>query len=112
MYEFNQYNLNIKSDFEIKTFKDRECDLDLLILLNDRTVNFNLNSTNLSSRLQFNDIKSILIRICKDPNSNIGTVHFLKDSGIHSTICNFEFNYLNQGLSILLKDYSVEMNFI
>lgn len=110
MYTFNEYNLNIESDFEIKVFKDMEHDFDLIIPLNDRTLNFNSSCEHICSRMQFNGIESILIRACKD-NNTIGTIHFLKDKGIHSTICNFEFDYFNKKLVILLKDFVVEMNF-
>lgn len=110
MYEFKQYNLNLVSDFEIKVFKDRECDIDLIIPLNNRTLNLILDSNNIASRIQFNEVESILIRLRKDDN-NIGTIHFLKDKGIHSTICNFEIDYFSKKLSILINEYTVEMNF-
>lgn len=106
---FNNYNLNIVSDFEIKTFREDENDIDLLISIDDRTLNLNMDSCHIRSRMQFTGVHGILIRACKD-NSNIATIHLLKDRGIHSTICNFEVDYSNLIIEIRSMEFYVDMN--
>jgi len=110
MKEFNSYNLNIQSDFLIKVFRENEEEIDLIIPLDKRTTNLYIKHmpSFIPARIQFKDVNSILIRICKDLNNNIGTIHFLNDSGIHSTISNFEINYLNHSLHIMFKEYYVD----
>lgn len=106
---FNNYNLNIASDFEVKVFREDENDIDLLISLDNRTLNFNIDSSHIRSRIQFTGVQGILIRACKD-NNNIATIHLLKDRGIHSTICNFEVDYSDLILEINFMEFYVEMN--
>ncbi|WP_283591429.1 hypothetical protein [Clostridium butanoliproducens] len=106
---FNNYNLNIVSDFEIKTFREDENDIDLLISLDNRTLNLNVDSSLIKSRMQFTGVQGILIRACKGDN-NIATIHLLKDKGIHSTICNFEIDYSNLFLEINSMKFYVEMS--
>ena len=110
MKEFNSYNLNIQSDFLIKVFRENEVEIDLIISLDKRTTNLYIKDMPkfIPSRIQFNDVNSILIRLCKDLNNNIGTIHFLSDSGIHSTMSNFEINYLNHNLHVMFKEYYVD----
>lgn len=110
MKEFNSYNLNIESDFLIKVFRENDEEMDLIIPLDKRTTNLYISAMPkfIPSRIQFNDVNSILIRLCKDLNNNRGTVHFLSDSGIHSTMCNFEIDYLDHRFQILFKEYYVD----
>lgn len=110
MINFNSYNLNINSDFEIKTFREDENDIDLLISLDNRTLNLNVDSNSIISRIQLTGVQGILIRACKC-NNNVATVHLLKDKGIHSTICNFEIDYSNLIIEINSMEFYVEMNF-
>jgi len=108
--EFNSYNLNIQSDFLIKVFRENEEEIDLIIPLDKRTTNLYINAMPkfIPSRIQFNDVNSILIRLCKDLNNNIGTIHFLNDNGIHSTMSNFEIDYKGHIFQILFKEYYVD----
>ena len=106
---FANYNLNINSDFEIKIFREDENDIDLLISIDDRTLNLNMDSYHIRSRIQFTGVQGILIRACKD-NNNIATIHLLKDRGIHSTICNFEVDYSDLIIKIRNMEFYVDMN--
>jgi hypothetical protein len=108
--EFNDYNLKVFSDFPIKTLKENEAEMDIIIPIDKRTVNLYIKDMPklISSRIQYVDINSIMIRICKDLANNIGTVHFLIDSGVHSTICNFELDYSNCQLNILHKEFYID----
>lgn len=106
---FNNYNLNINSDFEIKVFREDENDVDLLISIDNRTLNLNMDSYCIRSRMQFTGVQGILIRACKD-NNNIATIHLLKDKGIHSTICNFEVDYIDLIIEIRSMEFYVDMN--
>lgn len=110
MKEFNSYNLNIQSDFLIKAFRENEEEMDLIIPLDKRTTNLYIKDMPrfIPSRIQFNDVNSILIRICKDLKNNIGTIHFLNDNGIHSTMGNFEIDYQGHILQIIFKEYYVD----
>jgi hypothetical protein len=110
MNEFKQYNLNLISDFPVKVLKEREEDLDLIIPTHKRTINLLIDNMpdSIASRIQYSDVNSIVIRICKDLNNNIGTIHFLNDEGIHSSISNFEVNYTKGSINILLKDYYID----
>lgn len=110
MNEFKEYNLNLISDFPIKVFKERDEDLDLIIPVDMRTINLCIDNMPefVTSRIQYNNINSIIIRLCKDLNNNIGTIHFLADEGIHSTISNLEIDYSKVNLKVLFKDYYIE----
>lgn len=111
MYQYNNYGLTLTSSFPIKAFKENSKEIDLIINLNNRTVNLNLPSIKyLQSRMQFNGIENILIRIRKDENS-IGTIHFLKENAIHSTLCNFEIDYKDLNVVVEFKEFFVDMNF-
>lgn len=114
MKEFNNYNLNLISDFPVKIFKDREEDLDLIIPIENRTVNLCVDNMPqvIASRIQYSNVNSLMIRISKEESNNIGTVHFLSDEGAHSTMSNFEIDYGKWHIKVLLKEYSVDMLFV
>ncbi len=106
----NIYNLKINSDFPVEIFRENDYEADILIVLNYRTVNMNISSMpqHIKSRIQFVDVYSILIRVSKEENANIATIHMLKDKGIHSTICNFELDYSTETIYIEFKEFCVE----
>lgn len=110
MTEFKEYNLNLTSDFPIRVFKEYGEDLDLIIPIEKRTVNLCIDSLPefLPSRIQYNGVNSIVVRISKNLSDNIGTIHFLGDEGIHSTISNIEIDYSKIHLKVLFKEYYVE----
>jgi hypothetical protein len=110
MKEFKGYNLSLISDFEIKVFKERAEDIDLIIPIQKRTINLLIDNMPdiITSRIQYNNVSSIVIRICKDLSNNIGTIHFLGDEGIHSTVSNVEIDYSKVNLKVLFKDHCVD----
>jgi hypothetical protein len=109
--EYKNSSLYIKSDFEIKSVKEWEYDVDLLISLEDRCLNIYLDDIPqyIMSRIQLPNVRGILIRYCKLQENNICTIHFLKDIGMHSTILNFEVDYSKHFVNISDKEYFVEM---
>lgn len=109
--EYKDNGLCIKSDYEIKTVKEWEYDVDLLIPLEDRCLNLYLDDMPqyVLSRMQLPSVRGVLIRYCKSEENNICTIHFLKDSGIHSTMLNFEIDYSKHFIDIIDKEYFVEM---
>ncbi|WP_142413669.1 hypothetical protein [Hathewaya massiliensis] len=108
--EYENHNLKIISDFPIKVIREDKNEVDLIINLDYRCLNLNLPEKNIiNSRIQFTLVKSIMIRFCKGNSNNIATIHFMKDSGLHSTMANFEVNYLDKKIIIKQEDNSVEM---
>lgn len=114
MEEFNMYNLNLISDFPVKVFKERDEDLDLIIPIENRTVNLCIDNMPqvIASRIQYNAVNSIMIRISKDEDDNIGTIHFLSNEGVHSTVSNFEIDYGKCNIKVLFKEHYVDILFI
>lgn len=112
IYEKN--NLNITCDFEVKEIIKDEYNIDLIIPMEQRCVNLYFENlpTYIKSRIQFPKVKSILIRFCIKEVDNICTVHFLSDSGIYSTMANFEIDYSETYIEIKDKEFSVDMKII
>jgi hypothetical protein len=108
---YEKSNLKIVSDFEIKEIQKDEYNIDLIIPIEYRCVNlyFDNFSKYINSRVQFPKVKSILIRFCTTEDNNICTIHFLSDSGIHSTIANFEIDYSEIDMEVRDKEFFVEM---
>ncbi|MCB2294898.1 hypothetical protein LGK95_15525 [Clostridium algoriphilum] len=108
---YEKCNFKIRSDFVIKEVKKNEYNFDLLIPTEDRCINLYLNNLNrqINSRMQFTSVKSILIRICNIEDNNICTIHFLSDSGSHSTMANFEMDYSKTFIEIRNKEFFVDM---
>jgi len=109
IYEKN--NLKIISDFEIKEIKKDEHNIDLIIPMQQRCVNLYLENlpSYIKSRVQFPSVKSVLIRFCDIEHNNICTVHFLGDSGINSTIANFEMDFSKIFIEALDKEFFVDI---
>lgn len=108
--EYENHKLKLISDFPIKVIREDKNEIDLIINLDYRCLNLNLpEKSTINSRIQFTIVKGIMIRYCKDNGNNIATIHFMKDSGLHSTMANFELNYLDKKIIIKQEDNSVEM---
>lgn len=101
--------MKIVTDYELRIIKEDENDTDVLIDLDRRTVNFEIDKLPkyLNSRFQFNDVKSIIIRFTK-LGDNICTIHFLRSVDLHSGIVNFEVDYTEHFIEIIDKKYCVE----
>ena len=108
---YEKSNLKISSDFEVKAIQKDEYNVDLIIPMGYRCVNlyFNNFSKCINSRMQFPTVKSILIRFCTLEDNNICTIHFLSDSGVHSTMANFEMNYSEDFIELKEKEFFVNM---
>ncbi|QZY56371.1 hypothetical protein [Crassaminicella profunda] len=102
----------IDHDFEIRVVREEKNDIDLLIPIENRTLNLYLEGEEvLNSRMQFSTIKGILFRFCTLENSHICTIHLLRNIDIHSSIVNFEIDYKDYFIGIKNKEYFIEMRF-
>jgi hypothetical protein len=108
---YEKSNLNIVSDFIIKEVQKDEYNVDLIIRVEYRCVNLYFDNLPkyINSRIQFPSVKSVLIRFCTIEDNNICTIHFLSDSGIHSTIANFEMDYNKTYIEVKDKEFSVDV---
>ncbi len=111
---FSHYNLYIISDFDIRIVHEDQWDIDLLIPLNNRTLNFSskIQTQDLFDIIQFPHVYGLLVRIAKSDDNNSATLHVLRNIDLNSTIASFELNYENLILSI--ENYSLycRMNII
>jgi len=108
---YEKSNLKIATDFSLKEIQKDEYNVDLVIPIDYRCVNlyFDNFSKYINSRVQFPSVKSILIRFCTIEDNNICTIHFLSDSGIHSTMANFEMDYSETYIEVTDKEFFVDM---
>jgi hypothetical protein len=108
---YEKSNLNIVSDFEIMEIQKDEHSVDLIIKVEYRCVNLYFDNfpKYINSRIQFPSVKSMLIRFCTIEDNNTCTIHFLSDSGIHSTIANFEVDYSETYIEVKDKEFSVDV---
>lgn len=108
---YERSTLKIASDFQVKEIQKDEYNVDLIIKIEHRCVNLYFNNFPkcINSRVQFPSVKSILIRFCTIEDNNICTIHFLSDSGIHSTIANFEMDYSETYIEIRNEEFFVDM---
>lgn len=108
---YKKSNLKITSDFKVKEIQKDEYNIDLVIPVEYRCVNlyFDNFSKHINSRIQFPCVRSILIRFCTIEDNNLCTIHFLSDSGIHSTIANFEMDYSETYIEVKDKEFFVDM---
>ena len=108
---YEKSNLKIATDFAVKEIQKDEYNVDLVIPIDYRCVNlyFDNFSKYINSRVQFPSVKSILIRFCTIEDNNICTIHFLSDSGIHSTMANFEMDYSETYIEVRDKEFFVDM---
>lgn len=108
---YEKSNLKIIRDFAVKEIQKDEYNVDLIIEVEYRCLNlyFDNMPKYIRSRMQFPSVKSILIRFCNIEDNNICTVHFLSDSGIHSTMANFEIDYNEIYMEVTDKEFFVEL---
>jgi hypothetical protein len=109
IYEKNK--LKIDSDFKVRQIQKDEYNIDLIIPLEYRCVNLYFTDFPkcINSRVQFPSVKSILIRFCIIEDNSICTIHFLSDSGVHSTISNFEMDYSETYIEVKDRQFFVDM---
>ena len=108
---YNRDKLYINSDFEIRTIREDEGDIDLFIPIENRSLSLYFDDTRdfLCSRMQFSIVKNLIFRFSTDVNNNTATIHMLKSIDLHSSVVNFEIDYSNHMIEIDDKEYSVEM---
>ncbi|MBK5239724.1 hypothetical protein [Clostridium sp.] len=108
---YEKKKLKIDSDFKVKQIQKDEYNIDLLIPLEYRCVNLYFTDFPkcINSRVQFPSVKTILIRFCIIEDNSICTIHFLSDSGVHSTIANFEMDYSETYIEIKDREFYVDM---
>lgn len=104
----------ILSDFEIRPFMEEGLDIDLIVPLDNRTLNLYIDGMPcyIDRRLQLLEVRSILIRLSVEENNNLCTVHFLRSIDLRSAIMNFVFSYENHYISIKNSEYSAEMSIV
>ncbi|MGV8982931.1 hypothetical protein [Clostridium sp.] len=109
---YEKSNLKVVSDFEVRQIQKDEYNIDLIIPIDFSCLNLYLYNVPkyIVSRVQFPSVKSILIRFCTIEDNNICTVHFLKDSGVHSTMANFEIDYSETCIEVIAREFSVDCN--
>ena len=111
---YEKSNLNIASDLEVKEIRKDEHNIDLIISMEQRCVNLYFENlpAYIKSRMQFPAVKSILVRFCIKEDNNICTMHFLSDSGIYSSMANFEIDYSEIYIEIKDKEFCVDIKII
>lgn len=108
---YEKSSLVIETDMEIRTIREEGEDIDIIIPLNNRTVNLYLDDMPpyIKSRFQFSMIKNIIFKFCNIEENTVCTVHFLRSIDLHSSVVNFEIDYSNHYFEILNKEYLVEI---
>ncbi|MBU3158873.1 hypothetical protein KPL37_03720 [Clostridium frigoris] len=109
IYEKNNFKIN--SDFKLKEIQKDKYNVDLIIDVEYRCVNIYFNNFTklVNYRVQFPLVKSILVRFCNVNENNICTIHLLSDSGIYSSMANFEIDYSKIYLEVCRKDFFVSL---
>lgn len=101
--------INLDCDFECRTIREENDDLDIYVDVNYRCLDIELgNSEFFNSRIQFPYVRSILLRINK--NMETITVHLMRDIDLFSAFANFELDLSEHALSIKNKYEKVIMS--
>lgn len=92
-------NLHLDTDFNSRIIREEGNDIDLFIDINYRSLDIDTNGdTFFSSRIQFPYVRALILRINKE--SNVMTVHLMRDIDLFSAFANFEVNYDNCVINI------------
>ncbi|MCT4617995.1 MAG: hypothetical protein N4A62_01185 [Marinisporobacter sp.] len=109
---YNNENFYIEHDFEVRIIREEENDVDLLIPIENRTLNVYIEEgIGLHSRMQFSAVKGILFRFSTLESSHICTIHLLRNIDIHSSIVNFEIDYKDHFIEVKDQEYFIDMRF-
>ena len=101
--------LCLDTDFDFRVIREEDSDIDLFIDINYRSVDIDTNKDSFfSSRIQFPYVRSLILRINKE--SNMMTVHLMRDIDLFSAFANFEFNYQNHTFNIKNNHEKVLIN--
>ena len=91
--------LSLETDFDFRIIREEDSDIDLFIDINYRSVDIDTNKDSFfNSRIQFPYVRSLILRINKE--SNVMTVHLMRDIDLFSAFANFEVNYDNCTINI------------
>lgn len=91
--------IKIDCDFEYRTIREEDDDIDIYVDVNYRCLDINIGKCDFfNSRIQFPYVRSILLRINK--NMNTITIHLMRDIDLFSAFANFEIDLSNHILSI------------
>jgi len=111
---YRKGNFCLNSDFDIRVVRQEEDDTDLFIPIGNRTLNLCIgklvNPT--VSRLQFPNVRNLLIRFCADEESHDCTVHLLGSIDLYSSLMNFEIDYRDRCIELNETQYYAEMSII
>ena len=100
--------LNLDIDFDYRIIREENNDIDLFIDINYRSLDIDTDNNGFfSSRVQFPFVRSLILRINKE--SNIMTVHLMRDIDLFSAFANFEVNYDNCVINIKNEFEKVRM---
>ena len=100
--------LNLDIDFDYRIIREENNDIDLFIDINYRSLDIDTDNNGFfSSRVQFPFVRSLILRINKE--SNIMTVHLMRDIDLFSAFANFEVNYDNCIINIKNEFEKVRM---
>ena len=94
--------LCLNTDFDYRIIREEDNDIDLFIDINYRSLDIDTcEDSFFNSRVQFPYVRSLILRINKE--SNVMTVHLMRDIDLFSAFANFEINYDNCIINI--KNY-------
>lgn len=86
--------LCLNTDFDYRIIREEDNDIDLFIDINYRSLDIDTcEDSFFNSRVQFPYVRSLILRINKE--SNVMTVHLMRDIDLFSAFANFEINYDN-----------------
>lgn len=110
MIEYRNGKLLILSDFEIRVLREDGNDIDLFIPLNYRILNLYLEDlpNYLDNRIQFTEIRNIIIRFSREKDNDYCTIHLLRNIDLHSAVANFIIDYRGHYIIIKNCEYSSE----
>ena len=111
MIEYNRGKLSILSDFDIRSLREEASDIDLFIPTVFKTLNLHIEDLPeyMDSRIQFTEVRNILVRYSTDENNNLCTIHFLKSIDLGSAIVNFVIDYKDHYIELKREEYSGEI---
>ncbi|MGL5663248.1 MAG: hypothetical protein ACRCW8_05595 [Cetobacterium sp.] len=85
-------NLKLDTDFEHRIIREEDGDIDIFIDVTYRSLDIECDNCDFfNSRIQFPFVRSLILRINKD--SDIMTVHLMRDIDLFSAFANFEFTH-------------------
>lgn len=111
MNRYDKNNLLIYSDFEIRTLREMDDDIDLIVPIGQRVLNLYIEGMPeyLSDRFQFTEVKNIMVRHSLDSNNTYSTIHLLRSIDMNSALVNFTIDYGEKAIRIKDNEYSVDM---